>query len=57
MAERVFRILANLYKNLTDCADKSSAGTAVRKEFIRRRAFVYASCSASKVPGLKKLEI
>jgi hypothetical protein len=31
MAERVFRILTKLSKNLTDCADKSFAGTVREK--------------------------
>ena len=31
MAERVFRILTNLYKNLTDCVDKTLVGTVCEK--------------------------
>jgi hypothetical protein len=40
-------------QNLTDCAHKSSVG-GVRKEFIRRAAFVCARRSASKFSDQKK---
>ena len=57
MAERVFKILTKLSKNLTDRADKKLRRHGSRKEFIRPHAFVFRQMSRLVSLWIEKTEI